>query len=261
MESYEILKIEEDGAVAIVTINREAALNALNEQTIAELDEFFRRDILKRTHIRAVILTGAGSKAFVAGADIKGFVGKGPEEGYALSHAGQVVFNAIEQLHVPVIAAVNGFALGGGCELAMACHMRIAADTAKFGQPEVNLGLIPGYGATQRLSSLIGRGRAMEILLTGDIVDAANAYRIGLVNWLVPGEALIANCMAIAHKIASKAPLAISKMILCVNGFFDKDVDGYELEMEQFGASFATADFREGINAFVEKRKPSFTGE
>jgi enoyl-CoA hydratase len=207
-----------------------------------------------------MILTGAGEKAFVAGADISEFSSYSPIEAENLSRDGGLVFTAIERSSKPVIAAVNGFALGGGCELAMACQLRIASENAKFGQPEVNLGLIPGYAGTQRLVQLIGKGKALEYLMTADLIPAAEALHLGLVNYVVPQTELLAKCTAILQKISGKAPLAIAAIIRCVNSHFAYHEDGFETEIREFGKSFGTADFKEGARAFLEKRKPEFKG-
>ncbi len=260
--NYEILQVSNESNVLVVTISREKALNALNNTTLDEIQYFFEEDAPKRSDVKGIILTGAGEKAFVAGADIKEFLAIKGEEGAALARRGQTVFFAIERFHRPVIALVNGYALGGGCELAMACHLRIATESAKFGQPEVNLGIIPGYGGTQRLVQYIGKGKALELMMTGDMIDAAEAYRLGLANYVLPskGEAM-EKSKAIIEKIATKAPIAITKVIEAVNAHFETGVDGFEREVEKFGYATSTEDFREGAMAFVEKRKPNFTGE
>ncbi len=258
--TYQYLIISQDGQLLTVTINREPALNALNRQTMDELYRFFAEDLPGRPDIRGVILTGAGEKAFVAGADIKEFQQISDNDGAALAKRGHDTFFAIERSRVPVVAAVNGFALGGGCELAMACHLRIAGERAKFGQPEVNLGIIPGYGGTQRLIQYIGKTKAMELLLTADMIGAEEALRLGLVNAVVaPGEE-VAAAKAMLMKIAGKGPVAVAKVIESVNAFFDKAKDGFEEEVNAFGATTRTQDFVEGAAAFVEKRKPVFTG-
>ncbi|MBK6931377.1 MAG: enoyl-CoA hydratase/isomerase family protein [Saprospirales bacterium] len=257
---YENLKIELHNGIALVTISREKALNALNTQTIQELAYFFGEQGPGITGLKGVILTGAGEKSFVAGADITEFNGLDAEQGAAFARRGQEVFLLIERFHLPVIAAVNGFALGGGCELAMACHLRIAGEKAKFGQPEVNLGLIPGYGGTQRLVQYIGKGKALELLLTADMVDAAEAYRLGLVNCVVPAGEEVGKATEILEKIATKAPFAISKVLECVNGYFEPGGAGFTREVDAFGACCTTEDFREGAAAFVEKRKANFKG-
>lgn len=249
----------EDGIVTI-TINRPEALNAINKEVMEGLGEFFS-NAQNDGNIKGVIITGCGEKAFVAGADIKQFAGLNASEGETLSKFGQDVYFKIEQFHKPVIAAVNGFALGGGCELAMACHMRVASSKAKFGQPEVNLGLIPGYGGTQRLAQCIGKSKAIELLLTADVIDAQEAKALGLVNHVVePGEE-INKSKEIITKIATKGPIAVKHIISCLNDYYDETKNGYKSEYEAFGKCLVTEDAREGAAAFVEKRKAQFTGK
>ncbi len=244
----------------IITINRPDKLNALNKTVIQELSGVMD-DVYNNTEIRSVIITGSGPRAFVAGADISEFAALDAKGGKAMAEKGQIqVFNKIEQCSRPVIAAVNGFALGGGCELAMACHFRIASDNAKFGQPEVNLGLIPGYGGTQRLTQLIGKGRAMELLMTGSMIDAPAALQYGLVNYVVPQEDLMNKALSIAGLINTKAPLAIAGCIQAVNAVFDENKNGNQAEINIFGELFDTADAKEGAAAFLEKRQPVFKG-
>ena len=209
--------------------------------------------------IRAAIITGSGNKAFVAGADIRGFAGLSKEEGMALAKQGLDTFFKIENAPKPVVAAVNGFALGGGCELAMACHFRICSESAQFGQPEISLGLIPGYGGTQRLTRYIGKGPALEAMLTGNMISAQQALQMGLVNHVTPSEDLLKKTRAIMQQIISKAPLAITKCITAVNAAMEQ-VDGFALETKLFGECFATEDMKEGTTAFLEKRKPVFKG-
>ena len=259
--SYQILLFDEADAILTVTLSREKSLNALNQATMAELARFFGEDLPKRQDLTGVILTGAGEKAFVAGADIKEFLDMGGDKGRDMARRGQDVFFLIERAHVPVIAAVNGFALGGGCELAMACHMRIAGERARFGQPEVNLGIIPGYGGTQRLIQTIGKTKAIELMMTGDLIDAAEAHRLGLVNHVVPAGQEVAKAKEILDKIAAKGPIAIRKVIEAVNAYFQYDIDGFAKEVEAFGETTHTADFREGATAFIEKRAAEFKGE
>lgn len=259
--NYTSLLVEKEGNIVIVKINRPEALNAINVSVMSELDHFFGQPENAGPDIYGVIITGSGEKAFVAGADIKGLQRLTPSEGTDLASYGQRVFDKIESFPRPVIAAVNGFALGGGCELAMACHFRIASENAKFGQPEVNLGLIPGYGGTQRLPLLVGKGKAMELLMTGDMVDARAALALGLVNYVVPGEELIRKCIDILNKIGTKAPLAVSHIIHCVNATFDHNLKaGLEQEAKIFGDSMGTNDFKEGVSAFIEKRRADFKG-
>ncbi len=233
-------------------------MNALNHDIMNDLDAVLT-EIENNVEIKAVIITGAGQKAFIAGADIGEFVGLSNEEGKALAKRGQDIFFRIENCTKPIVAAVNGFALGGGCELAMACHFRVASDNARFGQPEVNLGLIPGYGGTQRLTQLIGKGRTLELIMTGNIIDASIALEYGLVNHVVLQEDLLPKTRAILEQIVSKAPLAISKCISAVNAAFPGG-DGYQTELQSFGECFNTNDMKEGTSAFLEKRKPQFKG-
>lgn len=258
--SYQNLLITEEGNFITVTINREKALNALNNQTMKELGEFFGTDLPTRSTIKGVILTGAGDRAFVAGADIKEFSELRGNAGTEKAQLGQDVFFSIERAKVPVVAVVKGFALGGGCELAMACHMRIASEKARFGQPEVNLGIIPGYGGTQRLIQCIGKTKAIELLLTGDMIAADEALQLGLLNYVVPHGEEEAKAKELLQKIATKGPLAVSKVIEAVNAHFQFDENGYEIEANHFGASSLTNDFKEGVAAFVEKRKANFKG-
>lgn len=246
-----------ENGIYTVTINRPDKLNALNRDVMSDLDKVMD-EVESNEEIRAVIITGSGQKGFVAGADISEFVGLSGSEGGALARKGQDIFFRIENCSKPVVAAVNGFALGGGCELAMACHFRIAAENAKFGQPEVNLGLIPGYGGTQRLVQLIGKGRALELLMTGNMIDAQTALQYGLVNHVVPQEELLNKTRSILELISSKAPLAISRCITAANAAYSDK--GYEAELKAFGESFETEDMKEGTSAFLEKRKPAFKG-
>ena len=259
--TFENLLIERDEAVAVVTFNRPKVLNALNSQTLIELTVAISQ-LKNDASVRAIVLTGAGEKAFVAGADINELAVQTPIEGKEHARRGQQIFDAIEQLGKPVIAAVNGFALGGGCELAMACTMRVAADTARFGQPEINLGIIPGYGGSQRLPRLVGRGVALEILLTGDMISAERAYEIGLVNRVVPAAELMSEAKKIAHVLASKAPIAIRYILEAVHHGLDGSLDaGQFLETALFGAIASSADMKEGTKAFLEKRKAVWQGK
>jgi len=247
----------EDG-IALITINRPKALNAINADVMSGLNLWFSSGYKETSGLKGVIITGSGDKAFVAGADIKGFSTLNAEQGQKLSKFGQDTFFLIENFHVPVIAAVNGYALGGGCELAMSCHMRIASENAIFGQPEVNLGLIPGYGGTQRLPQLVGKAKAMELTLTGDTIGAVEGLQLGLVNHVVELDDLMKKSKSIVSKIAKKGPIAISKAIHAVNSFYDKSKDGYRIEYETFGVLLDSDECREGVNAFIEKRKPIF---
>jgi len=261
LDTLENILVERDGATATITINRPKVLNALSTHTIDEL----RRAVLALKYddaIRVVILTGAGEKSFVAGADINELAAQTPNGGRELSLRGQHVFDLIENLGKPVIAAINGYALGGGCELALACTIRIAADTARLGQPEINLGIIPGYGGTQRLARLIGRGRALELLLTGDQISAAEAYRLGLVNRVVTAANLMGEARKLAHALASKAPVAVRYILDAVNRGLEMPLGDAELfEATLFGLVAATDDMREGTKAFLEKRKAEFKGK
>jgi enoyl-CoA hydratase len=259
--AYEFLNLEQDGAVAIVTITRPAVLNALNEALLTEMRAAF--DALADDEgVRAIVLTGAGEKAFVAGADIKELAAQTPVSGRELARRGQRFFTRIEQLGKPVIAAINGFALGGGCELALACTFRFAADTAKIGLPEITLGLLPGYGGSVRLPRLIGKARAMEIILTGKPVTADEAFRVGLVNRVVPAASLLAEAKAFAADLAARAPIALRYAMQSVERGLEIPFDeALELEATLFGLVSSTADMREGTTAFLEKRKPVFKGE
>jgi enoyl-CoA hydratase len=258
---FENLLLSRDGALASITINRPQVLNALDSQTLDELRRAVL-DLKADREIRVVIVTGAGEKAFAAGADIGELAAMSPAAAQTHALTGQHVFDLIENLGKPVIAAINGFALGGGCELAMACTLRIAADTARLGQPEVNLGLVPGFGATQRLSRIAGKGAALDLLLTGRQITAEEALRIGLVNRVVATGEVMTAARALAGELATKAPIAIRYIMEAVHRGADVSFDkGQFIEASLFGLAFATADMREGTRAFLEKRKPSFTGE
>lgn len=256
---YTTIQTSIENNILTITINRPDKLNAINKTVMEELSVIVEK-VYKDKEIRSVIITGSGTKAFVAGADISEFNGLTVAEGMDVARLGQDIFARIEHAAKPFIAAVNGFALGGGCELAMACHFRIAAENAKFGQPEVNLGLIPGYGGTQRLTQLIGKGRAMELLMTGNMIDANTALQYGLVNHVVSQEELLNKARSILEVINTKAPLSIAKCISSVNAVFDETLNGYEVEITAFGACFGTEDMKEGATAFLEKRKPVFKG-
>jgi enoyl-CoA hydratase len=252
---FSTIKTAIENNIFTITINRPEKLNALNQTVLDELNAAMDL-VYDDEKIKAVIITGAGEKAFVAGADIGEFVSVKDEEGKSLSKKGQEIFFKIENCQKPVIAAVNGFALGGGCELAMACHFRLASTNAKFGQPEVNLGLIPGYGGTQRLTILIGKGKAMELMMTGNMIGADEAKTLGLVNYVEAPENLIAKTKDILNLILTKSPVAISKVIEAVNFYFNKE--GFNEEAKLFGEVFSSNDKKEGTTAFLEKRKPVF---
>ncbi|KJD31286.1 enoyl-CoA hydratase [Tamlana nanhaiensis] len=258
--SYSNILSTYKSGITTITVNRPKKLNALNKETISELHEAFKvADADRETQV--IIVTGSGDKAFVAGADISEFADFSGEEGAELAAKGQeILFNFIENLSTPVIAAVNGFALGGGLELAMACHFRVASNNAKMGLPEVSLGVIPGYGGTQRLPQLIGKGRAMEMIMTAGMIDANNALNYGLVNHITIQAELLSFCESIANKIMRNSPVAIGKAIQAVNANYKTAVDGYQVEIEAFGACFDTEDFKEGTSAFLQKRKANFPG-
>jgi len=253
-----LYELDAASGILTLTVNRPTKLNALNAATIADLDAAGRA-ALADPAVLAILLTGSGEKAFVAGADIAELAALTPAQAQGAAEAGQAAFLRFETSSKPTLAAVNGFALGGGCELAMACHLRVAADTARFGQPEVNLGLLPGYGGTQRLPRLIGRGKALELLLTADTLKADEALRLGLVNHVVPAAELLAFSRALLGKILTKAPLAVAMVIDCVNAY-SAGADGFTAEAVAFGKAFGTEDFTEGTTAFVEKRPAVFGG-
>ena len=258
--SYETLLLERGDAYAVVTLNRPKVMNALNRVLFSELDDAFT-SLADDPTVRAIILTGAGEKAFAAGADINEMATLSAVDGQRMARRGQAVFRKIETCGKPVIAAIQGFALGGGCELAMACTIRIASEKARLGQPEVKLGLIPGYGGTQRLPRLVGKGAALKLLLTGDMVDAEEAFRIGLVDEVVPAEALMARAETLARAIAQQAPLAVAGCLRAVDGGYDLPIDSaLELEASLFGLTCATDDKAEGTRAFLEKRAPAWQG-
>jgi enoyl-CoA hydratase len=255
-----MLLVERDGAVTVVTINRPKVLNALDTQTVDELEQVMR-ELQRSDEVRAVVLTGAGEKSFVAGADINELAMLSPAEAHRHGRRGQAVFDLIEHLGKPVIAAINGFALGGGCELAMACTLRIAAESARFGQPEINLGIIPGYAGSQRLPRIVGKGRALEILLTGDMVSAQRAYEIGLVNKVVPAADLLAEARRMAAALAGKAPIAAKYILEAVHHGMEMPLaDGQFLEGTLFGLAASTEDMKEGTRAFLEKRQATWRG-
>ncbi|MGE0816832.1 MAG: enoyl-CoA hydratase-related protein [Vicinamibacterales bacterium] len=258
--TYDNLLVERDGAVAVVTLNRPRVLNALDSRTLAELGDCLSA-LGADAAVGAIVLTGAGEKAFVAGADINELAALSPAEGKEHAATGQRVFDAIEALGKPVVAAINGFALGGGCELAMACTLRIAADTARLGQPEINLGLIPGYAGSQRLPRLVGRGRALELLLTGEMIGAARAYEMGLVNRVVPAADLRAEAVKLAAALAEKAPIATRYILEAVRHGAEMPLaEAQHLEATLFGLVASTDDMKEGTRAFLEKRKAAWKG-
>jgi enoyl-CoA hydratase len=258
--NFENIIITSENGIGQITINRPSKLNALNAATIKELHNGIEKlDV--NSEIRVIIITGEGEKAFVAGADISEFANFSEEEGAQLALQGQeLLFNFVENLKTPVIAAVNGFALGGGLELAMACHFRIASDNAKMGLPEVSLGVIPGYGGTQRLPQLIGKGRAMEMIMTAGMITAEEAHRNGLINHVVPQAELLDFTKSLAHRIMRNSPVAIGNAINAINANFKEGIDGYQTEIRNFGKCFGTEDFKEGTTAFLKKRKPNFKG-
>lgn len=255
---YQNILIKKNESVQIITINRPKQLNALNKQTINELNTAILK-AEKDASVRVIVITGAGEKAFIAGADIKEFASFSKEEGKKLSKEGhQKLFNLIEKLSKPVIAAVNGFALGGGLELAMAAHIRVASENALLGLPEVSLGVIPGYGGTQRLAQLAGKGKAMELITTASMISSKEALKIGLVNHVVDQTELMPFCLKIAGKICKNSPNAIQNAINAINANYANGTDGFETEIEAFGNCFGTKEFIEGTSAFLEKRKPNF---
>jgi enoyl-CoA hydratase len=260
MAEYSNLQLDVRDGIATLSVNRPDKLNALNEQTIRELDAAVR-EITERADVRGAIVTGVGAKAFVAGADIAELARMGPVDGVEVSRLGQRVFRAIELSRKPVIAAVNGFALGGGCELALACHLRIAAENAKFGLPEVKLGIIPGYGGTLRLPRIVGKGRALELMLTAEMIDAAEAHRIGLANRVVPQAELMDAARTLMGTILKNGPVALGLAIECTTRGMEMSVDdGLALESNLFGLLAATEDMHEGMSAFLEKRAADFQG-
>lgn len=259
MATYDNILVEQQGKTVVVTINREDKLNALNSQTLRELSEVLD-DLSQDLGVRGVIITGKGEKAFVAGADIKEFLNLNASEARELSRSGhENVMNKIANFQKPIIAAINGFALGGGLEIALACHMRIAVETAKLALPEVSLGIIPGYGGTQRLTQLVGRGKALEMILTGDMIEASEAHQWGLVNNVVATQSeLLAKAIALLERTYTRSSTAVAAAIQVVNaGILDSE-QGFEKEIELFGKSFGSADMKEGVSAFLEKRKPNF---
>jgi enoyl-CoA hydratase len=256
---YQSLLAELSEGIYTITINRPDKMNALNKQVFDDLDQAMDY-VYTNADIKSVIITGSGAKAFVAGADIAEFSSFTKDQATALSKRGQHVFFKIENAPKPVVAAINGFALGGGCELAMACHFRICSDNAKFGQPEVNLGLIPGYGATQRLTQLVGKGKSMELQMTAQLIDAQEAHRLNLVNHITTPDMLMNKTRDLLLQIQTKAPIAIAKLIKCINAEATS-ADGYAIEADAFGECFQTEDMKEGTTAFLEKRKAIFQGK
>lgn len=263
---YSTILTNLENGILTITINRPDKLNALNKDVFTDLDKAID-EVTANADIKSVIITGAGPKAFVAGADITEFGGLNKEQAMALAKRGQDVFFKIENSKKPIVAAVNGFALGGGCELAMACHFRLCSENAKFGQPEVNLGLIPGYGGTQRLTQLVGKGKSMELQMTAHLIDANEALQLGLVNHVTTAESLLERTKDILTIIQSKAPIAVGKIIECVNvatvsdSAYTNGKSGYDKEIEAFGDCFVTEDMKEGTTAFLEKRKADFKGK
>ncbi|MEJ8816829.1 enoyl-CoA hydratase/isomerase family protein [Lacibacter sp. H407] len=256
--SYQTLLTSLEDGIFVITINRPDKLNALNKTVIEELSAAVD-EVYSNAAIKCAVVTGAGPKAFVAGADISEFLSMGTMDGEALARKGQeMVFNKIEKSPKPIVAAVNGFALGGGCELAMSCHFRLASENAKFGQPEVNLGLIPGYGGTQRLVQLIGKGKGLELMMTAAMIDANEAKQLGLVNYVVAVDELLPKAKELLITIMSKGPNAVGKVIAAVNAFYDSSVNGFDAEIKLFGECFGTEEMKEGVGAFLEKRKANF---
>lgn len=254
-----VIRVEYENQIAKLTIDRPKALNAINEDVMNALHDFFFSGYKDLEKLRGVILTGSGEKAFVAGADITQFPSLTSDDGQSMSLYGQKIYAMIEAFHVPVIAVINGFSLGGGNELAMACHLRVASANARFGQPEVNLGLVPGYGGTQRLIQLIGKSKAMELLLTADMIDAPTALQLGLVNYVCDDiPAAHDKALSILEKIKTKGPLAIEETIRCVVAHFDETMDGYLYEAQAFGRTMGDSESKEGVAAFLEKRKANF---
>ncbi len=264
--SYSTLLVQMENGICTITINRPDKLNALNKEVFNDLDKAID-EVNNNPAIKTAIITGAGPKAFVAGADISEFGGLNREQAMALAKRGQDVLFKIENSRKPIVAAVNGFALGGGCELAMACHFRLCSENAKFGQPEVNLGLIPGYGGTQRLTQLVGKGKSMELQMTAHLIDANEAQQLGLVNHVTTADTLLQRTKDILTIIQSKAPIAVGKIIECVNvavvsdSAYTNGKSGYDKEIEAFGDCFVTEDMKEGTSAFLEKRKAEFKGK
>ncbi len=258
--NYENILTEIKDSILTVTLNRPKQLNALNKAVFAEL-EHIMTNLAVTDEVKGVIITGSGEKAFAAGADIKEFAHFNVEEGKELSADGQQIFKIIETFNKPVIAAVNGFALGGGLELAMACHIRLASDNARFGQPEVSLGVTPGYAGTQRLTQLVGKGKSLELLMTGAMIKADEALNLGLVNYVVTQDELISKAEELLKSVIKQSPVAVAGVIKCVDAYYTDGIDGFNTEVEEFGKCFGTEDFKEGTDAFMNKRKADFPGK
>ncbi len=258
--NYETLITKIEDGILTITLNRPKQLNALNKNVFSEIESVFN-EVSENPEVKSVIITGSEEKAFAAGADIKEFADFNVSEGEELSANGHRIFKIIETSRKPVIAAINGFALGGGLELAMACHIRIASDNARFGQPEVSLGVTPGYAGTQRLVQLIGKGKALELLMTGGMIKADEALNLGLVNYVVSQEELLNKASELLATMMKQSPVAIAGVIECVNAYFSEGVNGFETEVKEFGKCFGTEDFKEGTTAFMEKRKAEFPGK
>ncbi|MCD4793283.1 MAG: enoyl-CoA hydratase/isomerase family protein [Bacteroidales bacterium] len=258
--NYENILTEIKDSILTVTLNRPKQLNALNKAVFAEL-EHIMTNFAVTDEVKGVIITGSGEKAFAAGADIKEFAHFNVEEGKELSADGQRIFKIIETFNKPVIAAVNGFALGGGLELAMACHIRLASDNARFGQPEVSLGVTPGYAGTQRLTQLVGKGKSLELLMTGAMIKADEALNLGLVNYVVTQDELIIKAEELLKSVMKQSPVAVAGVIKCVDAYYTDGIDGFNTEVEEFGKCFGTEDFKEGTDAFMNKRKADFPGK
>jgi enoyl-CoA hydratase len=258
--NYENILTEIKDGILHLTLNRPKQLNALNKAVFAEIESIFT-ELATKDEVKSIIITGSGEKAFAAGADIKEFAHFNVDEGKELAANGQRIFKTIETFNKPVLAAINGFALGGGLELAMSCHLRIASDNARFGQPEVSLGVTPGYAGTQRLTQLIGKGKSMELLMTGAMIKADEALSLGLVNYVVSQEELITKSEELLKTIMKQSPVAVAGVIACVDAFFTDGIDGFKTEVEEFGKCFGTEDFKEGTDAFINRRKANFTGK
>lgn len=258
--TYENILTEIKDGILYVTLNRPKQLNALNKAVFTELEDILK-NLATKSKVKGIIITGSGEKAFAAGADIKEFAHFSVEEGKQLSANGQRIFKIIETYNKPVIAAVNGFTLGGGLELSMACHIRIASDNARFGQPEVSLGVTPGYAGTQRLTQLIGKGKSMELLMTGAMIKADEALRLGLVNYVYTQEELIIKAEELMKSILKQSPVAVAGVINCIDAYYTDGVNGFNAEVEEFGKCFGTEDFKEGTEAFMNKRKANFPGK